>query len=171
MMGFFPRSCRNSTLAFSRFLRNASISRSLLFSGCLRGHLRLTAATALLKLAALADNEKEISNSAFETVAYVVQVGTDKFESMTTTELNLKQDLYFQVREAFLIKLRKHLARRRNAPRWNMIPFLSAHDLDEELHELVSLNALTLQSDHEETDGVDFSPGSSFGNRLATRLE
>lgn len=49
-----------------------------------------------------------------------------------------KQDLYFQVREAFLIKLRKHLTRRRNAPRWNMIPFLSAHDLDEELHELVS---------------------------------
>jgi hypothetical protein len=43
-------------------------------SGCLRGHLRLTAATALLKLAILADNEKEISNSAFETVAYVVQV-------------------------------------------------------------------------------------------------
>lgn len=43
-------------------------------SGCLRGYLRLTAATALLKLAILADNEKGINNSAFETVAYVVQV-------------------------------------------------------------------------------------------------
>ncbi|KAI5453422.1 Sister chromatid cohesion protein pds5 [Naganishia albida] len=94
------------------------LSSQLEEHGSLRGHLRLTAATALLKLAILADNEKEIKNSAFETVAYVVQ------------------DLYFQVREAFLIKLRKHLARRRNAPRWNMIPFLSAHDLDEELHEL-----------------------------------
>jgi hypothetical protein len=43
------------------------------------------------------------------------------------------------VREAFLLKLRKHLVRKRNAPRWNMVPFLSAHDLDEELHELVGI--------------------------------
>jgi hypothetical protein len=40
----------------------------------LRGHLRLTAATALLKVAVFADNEKEISNTAFENIAYVVQV-------------------------------------------------------------------------------------------------
>ncbi|GHJ87283.1 hypothetical protein NliqN6_3685 [Naganishia liquefaciens] len=87
-------------------------------SGHVRGHLRLTAATSLLKVAVFADNEKEINNTAFENIAYVVQ------------------DLYFQVREAFLLKLRKHLVRKRNAPRWNMVPFLSAHDLDEELHEL-----------------------------------
>lgn len=73
-MDSFPPSYRNSTcrLLLPSLLQFFNAFR--LRSGCLRGHLRLTAATALLKLAILADNEKEISNSAFETVAYVVQV-------------------------------------------------------------------------------------------------
>ncbi|KAJ9093577.1 hypothetical protein QFC19_008306 [Naganishia cerealis] len=94
------------------------LSSQLQERGCLRGHLRLAAASGLLKLTISADNEKIVNNSAFENVAYVVR------------------DLYFQVREAFLMKLRKHLIRRRNSARWNMLPFLSAHDLDEELQEL-----------------------------------
>lgn len=43
-------------------------------SGHVRGHLRLTAATSLLKVAVFAHNEKEIDNTAFENIAYIVQV-------------------------------------------------------------------------------------------------
>lgn len=71
-----------------RLSRPSTFSHALICSGCLRGHLRLTAATALLKLAILAENEKEISNSAFETVAYVVQVSNDSpFIRSTRTEI------------------------------------------------------------------------------------
>lgn len=84
-MDSFPPSYRNSTcrLLLPSLLQFFNAFR--LRSGCLRGHLRLTAATALLKLAILADNEKEISNSAFEMVAYVVQVNIDSFPKRQST--------------------------------------------------------------------------------------
>lgn len=64
------------------------------------------------------------------------------------------------------MKLRKHLARRRNAPRWNMIPFLSAHDLDEELHELVSFTEVAVQNGKLQ----NLMTSSLQGRRLASDL-
>lgn len=72
MMDSFPQVYRNGS--FHHPARYPSGPDPFLRSGTLRGHLRLTAATSLLKVSVFADNEKEIDNTAFENIAYVVQV-------------------------------------------------------------------------------------------------
>lgn len=102
--------------------------------------LRLTAVTALLKLAASPTWEEEIQNFAFEKIAFTTQVSpaypwSESYRACSCPSAS--QDCNFDVRQGFLMKLRKYLTRRLHHPRWNAIPSLYACDVSENLGGLV----------------------------------
>lgn len=63
-----------------------------------------------------------IDNTAFEEICFTTQ------------------DVYFVVRRDLFVKYRKYIAKKRHQSRWYIIPFLSAHDPELEVRELVSYN-------------------------------
>ncbi|KAH8090375.1 armadillo-type protein [Filobasidium floriforme] len=87
-------------------------------SGALAGHLRLVAATGLTKMAHYREYEEMISSACFEEIAYQIQ------------------DEYYPVRYGYLQKLHKYLLRRRHAPRWYILPFLVAHDVEQDVKDM-----------------------------------
>ena len=48
------------------------------------------------------------------------------------------QDEYYPVRYGYLQKLHKYLLRRRHAARWFILPFLVAHDVEQDVKDIVS---------------------------------
>lgn len=54
---------------------------------------------------------------------------------------NSKQDEYYPVRYGYLQKLHKYLLRRKHAPRWYILPFLVAHDVEQDVKDIVSTGA------------------------------
>jgi hypothetical protein len=77
-----------------------------------------------------------ITNNCFEEIAFEIQVSLAVQLTIEAAKM-CEQDAYFPVRYVFLQKLHKYLLKKRYSPRWYILPFLVAHDVEEDVKELV----------------------------------
>lgn len=101
------------TLLMAILRNEGAVNENTAEGGVARSHMRLRASSCLLKLAKVRAFDRAMTNT-FEEISYIIQ------------------DPIFQVRNSFLIKLKKVLPDQRLLPRWNVLPSLAAKDPESE---------------------------------------
>lgn len=81
------------------------------------------------------------------------------------------QDVYFAVRHEFLAKYHKYISRRKHTSRWYIIPFLSAHDPEPEVREMVSAGLPSHSPSRKADPSLRFLQGSRMIRDLTRRMD